>query len=309
MFLWWQIKILIPFKEKIMAQYINRVGYGLTEALPLLAPYPIKANRIPNSADKNYPVGQIWVYTATNSPYILTSVVSNAANWQLLSINGGAGVFTSLVVVGATTLTGTTLINVSGAANTTIGGVLNTGTVSIGGINSSGVSILAPALVLDSTPAGNIKVGQSITTGSIQIGEALTTGSIAIGRNANTNALALNAGSGGVNINSSGIATIDALSDIVASPAVTAVINANVGYATFTGFTTAAAATEVFTITNNKVTAASSILISANNLGANDAQMTVTRVLPGVGTFDVTVTNFGTAALNGDINLTFWVLN
>ena len=44
------------------------------------------------------------------------------------------------------------------------------------------------------------------------------------------------------------------------------------------------------------------------NKGANDAQMTVTRVEPAAGSFIVTGTNNGAAALNGDVIISFWIL-
>jgi hypothetical protein len=116
-------------------------------------------------------------------------------------------------------------------------------------------------------------------------------------------------GGGEISISSAGNVSMVAATDTQASPSATAVINARVGAATFTGFTTASAAPEVFTITNSVVTATSQIFVSAANEGANDAQMTVTRVLRGAGTFDVTLTNNGAAALNGNVTITFWVLN
>jgi hypothetical protein len=90
--------------------------------------------------------------------------------------------------------------------------------------------------------------------------------------------------------------------------AATGTVNANVGVTTHTGLTTASAASQVFTITNSICTAGSAILVSASNLGANDAQMTVTRVTPGAGSFTVTLTNNGAAALNGDVIITFFII-
>jgi len=58
-----------------MAQYIRKVGYGLTEALPNLAPFPIVAKRVPTTADKGYAIGQLWIVPSTNSAYVLVSIV------------------------------------------------------------------------------------------------------------------------------------------------------------------------------------------------------------------------------------------
>ncbi|MCF1193205.1 hypothetical protein LRR18_16570, partial [Mangrovimonas sp. AS39] len=96
--------------------------------------------------------------------------------------------------------------------------------------------------------------------------------------------------------------------DTQASPTATAVINANVGRATFTGFTTAAAGVQVFVITNSIITTSSCILVTACNEGANDAQMTITRVTRAAGSLSVTLTNNGAAAVNGNVAINFWVL-
>jgi len=85
-------------------------------------------------------------------------------------------------------------------------------------------------------------------------------------------------------------------------------ISANVGVGTFTGLTTAAGATETLTITNTLCTTSSAILLSSSNLGAGDAQMTVTRITPGAGSFTVQLENLGAANLNGNIIVTFWIL-
>jgi hypothetical protein len=128
--------------------------------------------------------------------------------------------------------------------------------------------------------------------------------------------MVINSGTGGTTITctagtidlnaTTGLLTATPATDTQAAAAVT--INANVGYATFTGLTTAAAAAEVLTVTNAICTATSAILCTLSNFGANDAQMTVTRVVPAAGSFTVTATNYGTQALNGNLVLTFWII-
>jgi filamentous hemagglutinin len=113
---------------------------------------------------------------------------------------------------------------------------------------------------------------------------------------------------GGIAFSSSGIVTMAAATDSQASPTATATINANVGYATFTGFTTASTAAQVFIITNSVATTTSQIFVTASNEGANDAQMTVTRVERLAGSFEVTLTNNGAAALNSDVGIGFWII-
>ena len=54
--------------------------------------------------------------------------------------------------------------------------------------------------------------------------------------------------------------------------------------------------------------ASTPILLTVDNLGSNDAQLTVQRIQLQAGSFLVTVKNNGAAALNGDIHVTFWLL-
>jgi hypothetical protein len=109
-------------------------------------------------------------------------------------------------------------------------------------------------------------------------------------------------------LNNEGLIFLAGATANVAFPVATAVISAFIGSATFTGFTTAAAGTQIFTITNAIVTAASGIIVTASNTGANVAQMTVIRVNPGAGSFGVTLLNNGAAALNGNVIISFIIV-
>ena len=94
----------------------------------------------------------------------------------------------------------------------------------------------------------------------------------------------------------------------VASPTASSTQNFNVVAATFTGFTTAAAASQVFTLTNSLISATSQVFVTAANEGANDAQMSVMRVKRLAGSMEVTLKNNGAAALNGNVTITAWVI-
>lgn len=91
-----------------------------------------------------------------------------------------------------------------------------------------------------------------------------------------------------------------------ASPTAAVTINEKSFKAVFTGFTTAAAGTQQFTINNNKhLTTTEPLQISLSNNGTNDAQMTITRINQNTaGQIVVTATNNGAAALNGDVIIT-----
>ena len=88
----------------------------------------------------------------------------------------------------------------------------------------------------------------------------------------------------------------------------TCTVNKNVFACTYTGFTTAAAASQVFVITNSVVTTSSQVILTVSNLGTNDAQMTLQRVEQKAGSIEVTVKNNGAAALNGNVVITGWVI-
>lgn len=115
---------------------------------------------------------------------------------------------------------------------------------------------------------------------------------------------------GGITLNSgTGIVRMVPQTATSASPTASATIDANVGVATFTGFTTASAGTQTFTITNSTVATTSALFVTVSNLGANDAQMTVQRVKQLAGSFEVYTKNNGAAALNGNVMICFWVFN
>lgn len=117
-------------------------------------------------------------------------------------------------------------------------------------------------------------------------------------------------GGGEITISSSGNVTMAPGTATVASPATTAVINARVFKATFTGFTTASAGTQDFTITNSTFGVGDGVLVTVSNAGTNDAKMTMTRVNgQTAGSIVVSTTNNGAAALNGNVVITGWVID
>jgi hypothetical protein len=183
------------------------------------------------------------------------------------------------------------------------GGVINIGddvvnqAINIGGGGERTVTI------------GGITTASSVVvqcgTGPAYFGANATDHTTNVGSVTGVSATTIQAGTGGLTFSAAGI--VD-MTPVVASHASTVTIDANVGVATLTGFTTAAAGTEAITITNSICTANSAILVSVSNKGANDAKMTQARVVPGAGSFVVHVINNGAAALNGDIIITFWII-
>jgi len=133
-----------------MANSFNLSSYCRNQPEFRISQPPIIALRAPTTNDIGYALGSLWIEpkntsnVAVNSAWILTSVINNSATWQ--NISGGAGSFSSLTVVGATTLTGLTNINTTGAAVTNIG-VGGTGAVNLG--NATGNTTIS---------AGNLNV-------------------------------------------------------------------------------------------------------------------------------------------------------
>jgi len=85
----------------------------------------------------------------------------------------------------------------------------------------------------------------------------------------------------------------------------TAILNANIGFVTFTGFKTAPYGTQVFTISNNLISSNSQVMVSVDNDGSSDARITIQRVKKLDGSLQVYVTNSGTATLNGNVTILF----
>jgi hypothetical protein len=269
--------------QKIRRQFFS----GVPGPLVGLQQEPIIMQRAPTTSDAAE-LGTIWIFPTSNGIYILSSetnaagVVSN--NWQ--NISGGAGVFTSLTVN-----PGPTNLSTVGSGTVTIGNTAN-----------------ADAINLESGTGGLFLIGNAH---SIHIGDdAGNANTITIGNSTANTSLDLTAGTNfGIAIASGGAISMVEATATAASPTATVTINERAGLATFTGFTTAAAGTQAFTITNSNATVTSGISVTVLNEGTNDAQMTLTRVERLVGSFVVTVLNNGAAALNGNLSIDFWVKN
>jgi hypothetical protein len=312
-------------------QQANNIGYGFSQSLLNIFPRPIVSTRAPATTDRAQ-IGSVWVNTATNNAYILTSIVANVSTWE--SITGGAGVFSSLTVTpGPVSLTGTTTINTTGAATTSIGSVtgasgitlrVGTGNFSLDGVAGSTYSIGASTTtgtiniggtgantgtitIAGGTGAQTLNIANSTGGKTINIGTAAGANAISIGSSNTTSSVTLTAGTGGITLAAGGDVAVNPGNASTSSA--TATLNERVGIIQFTGFTTIATGTQAFTITNSNVTTTSAILVTAANTGTNAALMTVTGVVPAAGSMVVTCTNNGIATLNGNVNISFWVMS
>lgn len=320
----------------------QNVGYGLSQGLVSIFPFPIKALRDPSTSDRAEP-GTVWTNTSNNNVFILSSVANNVSNW--LNIAGGGGDFDSLTVDpgpvdinGTMTVDGATFsLDSTTASNVTVTGAAQDLTVaSVGGsvvidgseavanavnITASGVgggvTIDGDAFSIDSTTASNVTVtgaGQDLTLSSVGGSVPITS------TEASNTAIHLDAsdGVGGILVEAGNLiqlttntvdGNISLLSNKVITAGAAATVNSYMGTSVHTGLTTAAGATETITITNNKVLLATDgVMVTASNIGANDAKMTVERVIPAAGTITIHLQNNGAAALNGDLIITFMII-
>jgi len=114
---------------------------------------------------------------------------------------------------------------------------------------------------------------------------------------------------GGVTLDGSATGNIKLTPGTVAGAGAALALNAKVGASTHTGIITASGAQETFTITNNEVSATSSIIVTVSNVGANDCRLSLEQVKPAAGTFEVMTQNNGGAACNGNVIISWIVLN
>lgn len=193
-------------------------------------------------------------------------------------------------------------VQTGGAVN--VGTAMTTGTMQLGGTGAhTGTITLAPG-----TGAQTVQIAHSTGVKTVQIADGAAANLVTLGSTTGAAATTIQAGTGGLALSAGGAVSMAPVTGSAASANIT--LNGRVGQSTHTGLTTASGASQVFVITNSAVTSTTqAIQLSADNVGSNDAQMTVTRVLLAVGSITVTLKNNGAAALNGDVHINWWILN
>jgi hypothetical protein len=261
----------------------------------------------PDSVNISSTAGGVTMTGALASADAINIVASNAAGG--IDIDSGTGGFI-VDSTGAISLDGAL------ASNFTVTGAGADITVnSTGGrVVVDGGEAAADAIRLNaSNAAGGIDVDAGtgginyLTTGVLSLNSSKAAAdAINITASDAAGAVTLSA-DGGIALNASGNLFAQSAKVSIASPTAVATLDFYLGTATFTGFTTAAGSSQTFTINSIRADATSNILVTVANEGSNDAQMTITRVKRAAGSFDVTVKNNGTAALNGDVSINFWI--
>lgn len=247
------------------------------------------------------------------SLYFLINKTSTTATWQLIEVSSGVGTFSSLTVTpGPTSLTGPLTVASNAAGDTmAIGSATQTGAITLGA-STAGQTVNIANAVNTGAQVVNIAAGASGANTTVHIGDGTNTAgttTVSLGSTGQaTNVTTISGGStGGIALSSGGAVSMVPAANNAAGT--TVVLNARVGIATYTGQTTAAGSAITLTLTNSFIAASSAVFVTLNNLGTNDAELTVQQVKPATGSMTVIAKNNGAAALNGDINLTFWVLN
>lgn len=149
---------------------LQRVSYGLTEALSDMAPRPIIANDDPTVADKAQ-LGTIWINRASSTVFILAGIAVNQATWVEVTPGGGTGDFTSVTVADDLTTDGggdVTLVSDGDLALTSTNGALDIATQGL--INFGAVldTQAGTASTIDANVGVATFTGQTIANGATQ---------------------------------------------------------------------------------------------------------------------------------------------
>jgi len=233
---------------------------------------------------------------------LLTSITSTRDNAQAILVEATAGGIDILA---------------SGAAAGEDIDIVATGS----SVNITSTENAADSIVITST-VGGIDISAAGAGAGEDIDITATGSSVnIIATEATADAIVLNAsnaaggidlltGGGEITISSAGNVTMAPATATAASPTSTVVINARVGVATYTGFTTASGADVDLTITNSALGVGDGIFVTVSNTGTNDADIQLEGVITQTaGTITLHCINQGPAALNGSIIVTFWIIN
>lgn len=237
-----------------------------------------------------------------------TGAISISADAAATTVNIGTGAaVVKTISIGGTGANVIAIANTQTAGSISIGAAMTTGTINIGGTGlQTGTINLAPGTGAQIVTLANGGVGVK----TVSIATAAVANVVTIGSTAASASTTLQAGSGTTGLSLSAAGNVQMAPALVSNAAYTATLNARVGQVTLTGQVLASGATQDLVITNSVITGTTqSVFVSVDNLGANDAQLQVQRVLLAANTLTVKVKNQGAAALNGDIHVNFWVIN
>lgn len=251
-----------------------------------------------------------------NSSAGVISIGNDAVNQNINLGSAGARVITIGNVSGATGIaqlvgTGNFSLDGVGASTYTFAPSTTGGTINFGGTGAN----TGTMTIAGGTGAQTLNIANSTGGKTVNLASGAGANAVVVGSTNSTSALTLQAGTGatGLKLSAAGNVQMVPATDSQASPSATSTINNRVGVATFTGFTTAAAGTQDFTIANNTVLATSGVMVHVANLNAstNGAQMSLVGVTQAASSLIVHTKNNGGGALGAGDNvlITFWVIS
>ena len=244
-----------------------------------------------------------------------TIVMGNATGTTSIALNTGTGA----LELGSNAIAHQVRVgSVTGAANTTVqagsGALVINGGANLNIDAATDITMDSAGGIFDLSVTGDITIDSN--AGTIGIGvddfdQAINIGTsgerlLTFGNQVGAAGVVVESGTAGMQLKASGLTSVEVASDTQAASTVT--VSANNGYGTFTGLTTAAAASQVLTVTNTLCAATSAILCTVSDLSANDSKMTIQRVTPAAGSFSVAVLNEGSQAVNGNLMIAFWLM-
>jgi len=253
-----------------------------------------------------------------------TVSIGNAMTSGTIQIGGSAQTGATAIIIGPSTAAGGATYQIGNATNTgaqvidIASGSTATAASTVNILNGATPAASTSLNIMNGAASAGTQAFKLLSTGAtragtVNIADGAAAHTVVIGSLNTTAKTTLQSGTGGISLatgaTTPGLVSVTPSTDTQASPAAASTIDSRVGSVIFTGFTTASAGSQVFTITNSLVSATSAIFVCVSNLGAADAQMTLTRVKPGAGSFTVSTTNNGAAALNGNVIVNFWVIN
>ena len=252
------------------------------------------------------------ISAAGNTTLNLATGNAPAGTTQAISLGTGTGGGTKSISIGnadgLTTISelGIMDINTSGTAITVIGSTATGGAVAIN--SASTITSLAPNFNVNNSGTGATTIGSA--TGGTIILESNTAAANAIQINAHaaTGGVLITAGTGATAGNVS-ITPATLAGTAGPSATVSSTLNARVGNVTYAGYTQAAAATLTITLTNSFITATSVIFAQMTDVSSNTTGMQLLKINPGAGSAVITFINNGSQAVNGNLQLNFWVLS
>lgn len=223
-------------------------------------------------------------------------------------VSGGEAVVDAVQLTAGNAAGGVTIATGTGGltVNSTNGAIaLNSGTAAI----NIGTDAAAHTVTIGNG-TGATSVVLNAGTGAVNIGTNAVAHTTTVGSTTGASATVIQAGTGEIQLSAAGAVSMVPATATAASPTASVTINARVGVATFTGFTSAAGADQTYTITNSALGAGDGVFVTVSNRGTNDARIFAERVnTQTAGSLVIDTTNGGAAALNGDVIITFWIIN